>query len=417
MKIVILAFCMMIVPAALMAQDESTATARGITLPEAYRLALAKSETLAQSAEGLKELEAVELQIKSAYYPSLNGFAAETAAEKSTGKGAAGINLNYALFSGMRDYITARSSTLKTSAARLDLIRAKQAMYLDVAQAYISLINVRQEIGVRQDQLAVSSNRIKELTEREAVGRSRKSELVAAQTQFAQDDSALQSAKGREDFAQLQLGFLTGLDEDLAPEILPVPEHLSRETYLLKAQKRFDVEAARKTLEAAQLDTAAEEHLRWPSVNTGANYYLTRSKPDQDVKWDAGLSLNLPLFTGGFIGASVDQAKARARAAELALALASRQADTDVRESFSILHHSVATMNSLIKAVALAEDNARLQSRDYTYSLVTNLDVLNAQNTVLQTKLNLEQARAQACLAGIQLDFSAGGPDSVAEDK
>jgi outer membrane protein TolC len=113
----------------------------------------------------------------------------------------------------------------------------------------------------------------------------------------------------------------------------------------------------------------------------------------------------------------VDQAKARAHAAELALALASRQAETDVREAYSILHHSVATMNSLIKAVALAEDNAKLQSRDYTYSLVTNLDVLNAQNTVLQTKLNLEQARAQACLAGIQLDFAAGGTEPVSADK
>jgi outer membrane protein TolC len=418
MKTAILAFCMMIAPAALMAAEPSTTTARGITLAEAYRLSLAKSETLAQSAEGVKELEAAERQIKSAFLPSLNGVASESAVDKSKAKGQAGISLNYSLFSGMRDYITARSSRLKTSAARLDLIRAKQALYLDVAQAYLNLTNVRQEIGIRQDQLAVSSNRINVLAGREAVGRSRKSELVAAQTQFAQDESALQNALGREDFAQLQLGFLTGLDdEDLSPELLPVPQHLTRETYLLQAQKRFDVEAARKTLEAAQLDTDAEKHLRWPSLIAGADYYLKRSAPDQDVNWDAGLTLNLPLFTGGFIGASVDLAQARARVAELSLALAARQADTDVREAFSILHHSVATMYSLIKAVALAEENARLQNRDYTYALVTNLDVLNAQNTVLQTKLNLELARAQACLAGIQLDFAAGGLESIPEDK
>ena len=35
---------------------------------------------------------------------------------------------------------------------------------------------------------------------------------------------------------------------------------------------------------------------------------------------------------------------------------------------------------------------------------------------VLQTRLELEQARAQACLAGIQLDFAAGGPDTVPEN-
>jgi outer membrane protein len=415
MKTAILAFGMMIAPAALMAEEPSTATARGITLAEAYRLALAKSETLAQSGEGVKALEAAERHIRSAFLPSLNAVASESTAEKSTAKGQAGFSLNYFLFSGMRDYITARSSRLKTTAARLELTRAKQALYLDVAQAYINLTNVRQEIAVRQEQLAVSSNRIQELAGREAVGRSRKSELVAAQTQLAQDDSALQNAKGREDFAQLQLGFLTGVDEDLAPEILPVPEHHSQATYLQKVQKRFDVEAARKILEAARLDTDAAKHLRWPSVIVGADYYLKRSEPDEDIHWDAGLTFNLPLFTGGLIGATVDQAQARASAAELALALAARQATTEVKEAFSILHHSVATLNSLIKAVALAEENARLQSRDYTYTLVTNLDVLNAQNALLQTKLNLEQARAQACLAGIQLEFAAGGPESVSE--
>src|ERR1019366_879589 len=201
------------------------------------------------------------------------------------------------LFSGMRDYITARSAGLKTGAARLDLTRAKQALYLDVAQAYITLVNVRQEIGVRRDQLAVPSNRIKELTEREAIGRSRKSELVAAQTQLAQDDSALESAKGREDFARLQLGFLTGLSGDLAPELLPVPQPLTRESYLLKAQTRFDVEAARRTLEATRLDVDVQKHLRWPTVNAAADYFPVRSTPDEDVHWDAGLSLNLPIFT------------------------------------------------------------------------------------------------------------------------
>ncbi len=417
MPVAILAFCMMAVPVALMAQEASTAAARGITLEEAYRLALIKSETLAQSAEGVKVLEAAEHQIRSLFMPSLTGIASETSAERSTDKGQAGINLSYALFSGMRDYIAARSSDLKTGAAKLALIRAKQALYLDVAQAYINLTNVRQEIVVRQDQLAVSDKRIKDLQERESVGRSRKGEVVAAQAQFAQDDSSLQDAMGREDFAQVQLGFLTGLDEDLAPELLPVPEHKPRETYLLRAQNRFDVQAARKTLEAAQLDTDEARHLRWPSVIVGADYLPIRSVPNQNINWDAGLSFSVPLFTGGFIGASVDQGKARARTAELALALVARQAASDVKGAASILHHSVATMNSLIKAVALSEENFKLQSRDYTKTLVTNLDVLNAQNTLLQTKLNLEQARARACLAGVQLEFAAGGPESASEAK
>ena len=81
----ILAFCMMLAPPILMAQTPSTATARGINLEEAYRLALAQSETLAQSAQGIKVLEATERQIRSLFLPSLTGVASETSAERSTG--------------------------------------------------------------------------------------------------------------------------------------------------------------------------------------------------------------------------------------------------------------------------------------------------------------------------------------------
>ncbi|HAM36464.1 MAG TPA: hypothetical protein DEB40_13100 [Elusimicrobia bacterium] len=411
-KTAILAFCMTLAPSVLPAQQ-----ARVISLAEAYRLSLAKSETLAQDAEGIKELEAAERLIRSAFLPALTGLGTESSADRSQGKGQAGLNLNYELFSGMRDYISARASALKTEAARLGLARAKQALYLNVAQACINLSSVRQELAVRQGQLGVSTNRIKELQGRESVGRSRKSEVVAAQAQLAQDESALQNALGREKIAQLELGFLTGLEADLAPEPLPLPENYALGPYLRLAQTRFDVEAARMTLEAARLGADAERHLRWPSLNVGANYYFKRPAPYRNVDWDAGLTLSLPLFSGGAIGAAVDQAQARGAAAEYALALAARRAATEVNEAFSTLEHSLATLDSLKKALVLAEDNARMQSRDYTYSLVTNLDVLNAQNALLQTKLGLEQARAQACWAGVRLEVAGGGPEHGAEAK
>src|ERR1035437_5719281 len=97
-KPAILAFCMMIVPAALMAAEPSTAAVRVITLAEAYRLSLAQSETLAQSAEGVKALKAAERQIRSTFLPSVNGVAVQTAAEHSKAQGQAGFSLNYALF-------------------------------------------------------------------------------------------------------------------------------------------------------------------------------------------------------------------------------------------------------------------------------------------------------------------------------
>ena len=116
----------------------------------------------------------------------------------------------------------------------------------------------------------------------------------------------------------------------------------------------------------------------------------------------------MPLYSGGYNDASAAQAGARASAAKLSLALAERSAATEVRQAHSSLEHSLTVIASLEKALGLAEENSVLQAKDYVYGLVTNLDVLNAMNTVLQTRLNLDQAKARAALAAERLATAAG---------
>ncbi|MCX5785475.1 MAG: TolC family protein [Elusimicrobia bacterium] len=419
MRHLLLALLLSLLVSAGYAQNLSTAPAPGlpISLDQAFKLTLAKSETLASSAEGIKQLEAAERQIKSYFLPSLNLNTSETLNAAQTGKFQSAVSLSYSIFDGMRDYIAAKAAGLVTGSARLEFARARQALYQDVALAYIDLVEIRQEISVRQEQLAVSNSRIKELQDREKIGRSRESEVVAAQAQLASDDADLQSARSRESLAQFELRFLTGLNEDIAPDHLRLPENQHIDPYLAGAARRFDVEAARKALEAARLDAEIAENLAWPSLYLDADYYLKRPSPNQDSHWAGVLTLKIPLYTGGSTDASIDQASAKQTAAEFALKLAIRQADTEVKQSYSTLIHSIAVLESLRKAIKLADENAKFQSRDYTLGLVTNLDVLNAQNTLLQTKLRLEQAHAQTCLAGIQLEVAGGGPAVNMEEK
>src|SRR3990167_706679 len=134
--------------------------ARQLTLDEAFRLAAEKSEALAVSGVGVKQLEAAQSQFRSALRPGITGIASETLADGSRGKAQAAINLTYSVFSGMRDYIAVRASGLRTEAARLDLARARQNLYLGVAAAYINLSALRQEVTVRRAQLGVTAGRI-----------------------------------------------------------------------------------------------------------------------------------------------------------------------------------------------------------------------------------------------------------------
>jgi len=254
----------------------------------------------------------------------------------------------------------------------------------------------------------VTAGRIKELEDRAAIGRSRQGEVLASKAQLAQEEASLAAALSDENSAQLELSFLTGLEGEVSPLAAVAPALPDLQPYLAKARTRFDVAAARRALEASELDADSQARLNWPSLDLGANYYLKRPAPAQDSRWDAGLTLRVPLYSGGYNDASAAQAGARASAAKLSLALTERAAATEVRQAHSALEHSLSVIASLEKALALAEENSVLQAKDYVYGLVTNLDVLNAMNTVLQTRLNLDQAKARAALAAERLATAAG---------
>ena len=409
MKKTLLMIALAAVPAALPAQEFSTAAMRTITLGEACALSLAKSETLAQQTEGIKQLEAAERLTASAFRPSFDLNASQYKQQNAVSATKGYVSGGYSLFSGMRDYIAVKASAARTGAASLALERARQQLYLSVARAYLELFSAQQEVFIRLDQIKVTAKRITELEARAEIGRSRKSEVVAAKTQLAQDKANYLNSAAAERLAQQTLMFLTGLETDLAPIETPQPGGESLETYLKAALSRPDVAASRKTLEAFNYLSDIQDHNLWPSVNLTADLYAVRSPmPSPTDRWDGAITLNLPLYTGGTAQAQKDSADAAKRSAALTLRLTERQALTEVRSAQEEYKYSLLQEASLKEALALATDNARYQQEDYKLGLVTNLDVLNALNSVLQTRLALSQAKVQERATLLSLETAAG---------
>jgi outer membrane protein TolC len=405
--IALLLFFTATAPAA--AQDGPAAAARPLKLGEAYRLAQAKSEALAIKDNYAAQLDAAEKQFAAAFRPYLDLNASVSKQQNADTASKGYLSAGYNLFSGMRDYIGAKAAGARTAAARLDLERARQSLYYSVAQAYFGLQAAQRELVIRTEQLDVTARRIAELQARADIGRSRRSEVVAAKTQLAQDKASYLDAASSERRAQQVIMFLTGLEADCAPVELPGPAGGDLETYLNAALLRPDLAAARRTAEAYGYLSDIQARNTLPAVDLAANYYVLRqSAPKPANRWDAGVFLNMPLYTGGSSKAARDAALAAERSAAFARTLAERQAQSEVRSAYEEFRYSGLQSSSLEEALALAAQNAALQAEDYKLGLVTNLDVLSALNTVLQTRLALSQARAAAALALIKLDTAAG---------
>jgi outer membrane protein len=400
------------------------ADVKTITLPEAYAAALKRSEEIAQKGQTYAQVVAQIDQLWSAVKPrvSLN---ANHVWQDTPGPGVnfplpanqetVAVVGHQPLFSGLRDFLAVQGAKAQSAAAALALRRAKQNLYADVAAAYLDLLRGRMDIAVREDQALLTANRVKELKNFENLGRSRKSEVLAAESQEAQVEADLETSRGQQRLNQATLQFLTGIDAELVAQDVIVPTQAEDVgAFLVRGAHRPDVEAAERELVASDLYVSMQNRQYWPTVSVDGNYYLRRPHNfSRHVNWDATLSGVLPIYYGGQIGAQVREAKAQREIKAQSLSLARRSAELQVRSAHSDLVSDLAIVKALEKAMTLAEANAKAQAQDYRQGLVTNLDVLNSLTTVENTRLRLDQARMQTYDARVRLEVAAGGPEDV----
>lgn len=407
------------VPAA--AQDPSS---RALTLDEAYAAALKRSEEVAQRGETYAQVMAQVSQLWASVQPRIDAVGTQMWQDDGGGSGSfpipttqqtAAINARQPLFSGFREFLAVKAAKARGRSADLALTRAKQLLYQDVAAAYLDLLESRGEIATREAQVRLTEGRVKDLRGFVDLGRSRKSEVLAAEAQLAQDQADLETSRGLERVRQATLRFLTGLEGELAPAAVPAPaEPGDVKPFLDRAAARPDVQAAREDLEAAELGVSIQSRQFWPVISAEGNYYLKRpNNVFRNVKWDATLTGRLPIYAGGAIRAATREADAVRRFREQALSAAARRAELDVRSAHADVVSGAAIVRALENAAVLAEANSKAQAQDYRQGLVTNLDVLNSLASVQQTRLRLDRSRLQAYLARVRLDVAAGGPDAA----
>lgn len=406
---------LLLLPAAAAAQG------RPLSLPEAYALALARSEEVAISGATYEEALANADEIFSRVKPRLTLMGSETLQDVPSGatglflqrhREQGWVNLSQPLFSGFREFLAFRASKDLGRAAELSLERAKQLLYRDVARAYLDLLAAQDDIRIREALVGITRSRVSDLQEFRKVGRARPSETLAAESQLASNLAQLESARAAEQVAQFTLGFLTGLEERLSPAPAPEPVAVPPlDAALAKARARADVESRREEASAAERSIKVVSRARWPTVALDANYYFQRPPSfTSDVKWDATITGSLPLYGGGEIGSQTRQREARLKARRAALSETTRRAELEARSAHQRLASSVAVTAALEKAASLAEENAKAQTSDYKLGQVTNLEVLGSLNSLQQTRLQQNAARIDAYWSRVQLEVAAGVP-------
>jgi outer membrane protein len=159
----------------------------------------------------------------------------------------------------------------------------------------------------------------------------------------------------------------------------------NEETYIRDSSLRPDVEASRFAWEVDKKKAYVAKSGFLPSVNLESGYYTHKNSAPRNGKWDALLSINVPIFEGTQTLGQVQESNSVARQSELAYKRAMRLAVQDIHDSYSLVTTAGARTEALSKALAAAQENYKLQKDDYQLNLVSNLEVLSAIQTLQDT--------------------------------
>ncbi|WP_297829428.1 efflux transporter outer membrane subunit [Thermomonas sp.] len=304
-------------------------------------------------------------------------------------------------------------------AAEIDARAARVTLAANIARTYIALSQAFDLQDTAQAELARSASALHLSEQRRQAGidngitvDSRRSAAAAAQQQA-------QLAGQRIDALRTALATLIGADPDrglsitrpqLAQPRLAIPSELSSDLLA----RRADVVSARWRVEATQRGIDASKAAFYPSLNLSAIVGLVSGGlsdlfNSKALLLNGGPALSLPIFEGGLLRSQLRGSEADR---DLAVATYNQTLLNAIREVADAVQAARALDDQIASATeartAAASAHAQVQQR-YRAGLATRLDVLSAEQPVLQLDQLLSSLRAQRRTASVDLDQALGG--------
>ena len=298
-------------------------------------------------------------------------------------------------------------------AAEQDLIVRVSQAYFDVLTAQESLAFVKAQKSAVSEQLAAAKRNFEVGTStitdtREAQARF---DLVLAQEIASENDLrvkklALDQSVGTQNAQPLSLAAGANLNQ---------AGNSNAETWVqLSTEQNPGIEQARIGLEVAQLETEKAKAGHMPTLDLTASYGATRfrngnltSRVDNNTG-TIGLSFNLPIYTGLATSNRINETVYLAEKARNDLESTQRNVAQATRTAFFGGQSGLGQVKALEAAEASSQSALDANKLGYQVGVRINIDVLNSQSQLFQTKRDLAKARYDVLLGQLKLRQAAG---------
>ncbi|MFV1987473.1 MAG: TolC family protein [Gemmatimonadota bacterium] len=313
-----------------------------------------------------------------------------------------------------------RVSELKRSNADVDASIATEVLQL--YQTALDTETDYYDVLARKELVRVATERLERAEEQLSVARSRV--LTGAAVQSDSLQLVLEVTRGLVDrlteeaqlrVAQFQLGRRVGAPTavDAAPfdasdmRALPLTEEQAIAEALSAGPDYQIAEAEERRAESA-LGVQRSQYLPEISLFGQLSAFDTKIFPSATVRSSYGVSVSVPIWTGGQREVQLSQARVERDVARAVREDIERGVRRDVAQAYAtyVTARAVAILEQ--QAVAVSRENLRVQDNRYRSGATTILDLLTAQGDLTDAEARLVQARYTTWLALAGLESLLG---------
>ena len=355
-----------------------------------------------------------------------NGYV-ETSVDKVYYNGSYGLNANWTVWNGNRNYNQIKLNKITAQKAELDSAYTANSIQEQIAQLYVQILYSHEAVNVCKKTLEVSTlneNRGKEFV---GVGKMSKSDLAQLTSQRAKDEYSVVEAEGNLRNFKRQLKQLLQItnDEEFDVTIPNTSDEMALQAipamnsvYASALNTRPEIKNAQIGIESSDLSIKMAKAQRMPTIGLSANA-MTNTTSMSDNEWGiqlknnfdvaGGLTLSVPIFDNRQTKTAIRKAKIQKQ--EYQLDLLDKQ--TTLYSTIENYWTQANTNQSMYKAAKESTKSAQvsydLLSEQFRLGLKNTVELMTGMSNLLNAQQNELQSKYLTILNISMLNFYKDG--------
>ncbi|ABD56174.1 TolC family outer membrane protein [Jannaschia sp. CCS1] len=331
-----------------------------------------------------------------------------------TSNASASLVAEYLLYDGGARRFALEAAEETVLAARQQLVSLEQQVLFDAVTAYMNVWRDIQIVGVRERNVRVITQQLRAARDRFEVGEDTRTDVAQAEAQLATARSQLAGAQGALDISRelfnLAIGrYPNGLSGPGAVPNVPRTEvaaqNLARQQHPAIRALQHEVTAAELGIEQARAGLRPQLSLDGRATEVFEN---TANPFAEGSSATIGLTLTQPLYRGGQLLSLERQSRAQAAAVRFSLSQQVRINLQGVGNAWALMRIASAQIQAADQRIAAAELAFAGVQEEASLGARTTLDVLDAEQDVLDARISRIEAQTDLYTASYQL-LSASG--------